>query len=57
MPEILSKPFGRPRCRMVDNIKMALQELGWGHTDWIQLAQDRDRWGALANAVTKLQVP
>jgi len=57
MPEILPKPFGRPRCRWVDNIKMDLQELGWGDTDWIELAQDRDRWRALVNAVMKLQVP
>ena len=36
---------------------MGLQELGWGDTDWIELAQDRDRWRALANAVMNLQVP
>ena len=36
---------------------MDLQELGWGVTDWIELAQDRDRWRALANAVMNLQVP
>ena len=39
LPEILPKPFGRPRCRWVDNIKMDLQELGWGDMDWIELAQ------------------
>jgi len=57
MPEILAKPLGRPRCRWVDNIKMGIQELGWGDTDWIELAQDRDRWRALANVVMNLQVP
>jgi hypothetical protein len=57
VPEILPKPLGRPRCRWVDNIKMDLQELGWGDTDWIELAQDRNRWRALENAVMKLWVP
>jgi len=57
VPEILPKPLGRPRCRWVGNIKMDLQELGWGDTDWIELAQDRDRWRAPVNAVMNLQVP
>jgi len=57
VPEILPKPLGRPRCRWVDNIKMGLQELGCGNTDWIELAQDMDRWRALVNAVMNLQVP
>ena len=48
------KPLGRPRCRWVDNIKMDLQELGCGGMDWIELAQDRDRWRALVNEVIKL---
>jgi hypothetical protein len=39
-----------------DNIKMDLQEGGWG-MDWIELAQDRDRWWAVANAVMNLRVP
>jgi hypothetical protein len=55
--EILPKPLGRRRCRWVDNIKINLQEMGWGDTDWIELAQDRDRWRALINAVKKLRVP
>jgi len=57
MPEILPKPLGRPRCRWVDNIKMGLQELGWGNMDWIELAQDRDSWQALVNAIMNLRVP
>jgi hypothetical protein len=44
------RPLGRPRRRWEDNIKMDLQEVGRG-MDWIELAQDRDRWRALVNAV------
>ena len=51
------RPLGRPRCRLEDNTKMGLQELGCGGMDWIELAQDRDRWWALLNAVMNLQVP
>ena len=47
----------RPRHRWEDNIKMNLQEVGCGGIDWIDLAQDRDRWQALVNAVTNLQAP
>jgi hypothetical protein len=43
--------LGRPKCRWVDNIKMDLLEIGWGSVDWIGLAQDRDKWRALVNAV------
>ena len=50
------RPFGRPRCRWEDNIKMDLQEAGCGRTDWIELAQDRDRWLAVVNVVTNLRV-
>jgi hypothetical protein len=48
--------LGRPRRRWEDNIKMDLQEVGWG-MDWIELAPDRDRWRALVNAVVNLRVP
>jgi len=51
------RPLGRPGCRWEDNIKMDLQEVVEGCGDWIELAQDRDRWRALVNAVMNLQVP
>ena len=51
------RPLGRPRLRWEDNIKMDLQEVGYGSMDWIELAQDRDSWRALVNAVMKLRVP
>jgi len=50
------KPLGRPRHRCEDNIKLDLQEMGWG-MDRIDLAQDRDRLRALVNAVMNLLVP
>jgi len=51
------KQFGRPKCRWKDNIKMDLQEAGYGGRDWNDLAQDRDRWRALVNAGMNLRVP
>ena len=51
------RPLGRPRRRWVDNIRMDLQEVGCGHVDWIGLAQDRDGWQKLVNAVMNLRVP
>jgi len=51
------RPLGRPRRRWEDNIKMGLQEEGCGGMDWIELAQDRDRWRALSNVVMNLRVP
>jgi len=51
------RPLWRPRRRWEDNIKMDLQEVGCGGMDWIELAQDRNRWRALANAVMNLRVP
>jgi hypothetical protein len=51
------RPLGRPRRRWDDNNKMDFQEVGWESMEWIQLAQDRDRWQALLNAVINLRVP
>jgi len=50
-------PLGRPRRRWEDNIKIDLEEVGCGGMDWIELAQDTDRWWALVNAVMNLRVP
>jgi hypothetical protein len=50
-------PLGRPRRRWEDNIKMYLQEVGCGDIDWLELAQDRDRWRVLVNAVMNFRVP
>jgi hypothetical protein len=59
---LMTKPggkrlLGRTRRRCVDNIKMDLREIGWGHMDWIDLAQDRDQWMALVNRAMNLRVP
>jgi hypothetical protein len=51
------RPLGRPKYRWEDNMKMDLQEMGCGGMDWIELAQERDRWRALVNAVMNLRVP
>jgi len=51
------RPLGRPRRRWVDNIRMNLQEVGYGYVDWIGLAQDRDRWWMFMSAVMNLRVP
>jgi len=51
------RPLGRLRRRWEDNIKMDLQEVGCGGMDWIELAQEWDRWRALVNAVMNLRVP
>jgi hypothetical protein len=45
------RPLGRSRRRWEENIKMDLQEVGCGVVDWIELAQDRERWRALVNLV------
>jgi len=52
-----NRPLGRPRRRWEDNIKMDLEEVRGGCEDWMELAQDRDRWRALVSTVMKLRVP
>jgi hypothetical protein len=51
------RPLGRPRRRREDYIKMDLQEVGRGSEDWMELAQDRVRWRALAGTVRDFRVP
>jgi hypothetical protein len=51
------RSLGRPRRRWVDNIRMDLSEIGLDGMDWIDMAQDRDRWRALVNMVINLRVP
>ena len=51
------RPLARPRCRREDNIKMDLQEVGRGCGDWMELAEDRDRWLALVSTVMSFRVP
>ena len=51
------RTLGRSRRRWEDNIKMDLQEVGGGRGDWMELAQDRDRWQALVGTVRDFQVP
>ena len=55
-PEV-KRPFGRPRHRREDNIKMNLQEVGCGCMDWLELAEDRDRMRALLYVVMNFQIP
>ena len=51
------EPLGRPRRKCEDNIKMDLQYVGGGCGDWMELAQDRDRWWALVGTVRNFRVP
>jgi hypothetical protein len=51
------RPLGRPRRRWEDNIKMDVEEVGGGRGDWIELAQDMDRWRAIVSTVKNLRVP
>ena len=50
------RSLGRHRRRWEDNIKMDLQEVGCGGMEWIELAQGRDRWRALVNAIMNLRI-
>ena len=50
------RPLVRPRHRWEDNIEMDLQEVGWGR-DWIDLAQDRDKWWTVVDAVMNFRFP
>jgi hypothetical protein len=50
------RPLGRARRRWEDNIRMDLQEVGGGGGDWMELAQDRDRWRALVSTVKNLWI-
>jgi hypothetical protein len=51
------RPLGRPRRRWEDNIKAHLQDIGCDDMDWIELAEDRNRWRAIVNAVMNIRVP
>ena len=51
------RPLGRPRRIWEGNIRMVLQEMGGGCGDWMELAQDRDRWWALVSMVMNFRVP
>jgi hypothetical protein len=51
-----NRPLGRPRSRCENGIRMDLREIGWGSVQWMQLAQDRDRWRAIVDTVMNLRV-
>jgi hypothetical protein len=51
------RPLRRPRRRWVNSIKIYLREIVWDSMDWIDTAEDRDKWRALANTVLNLRVP
>jgi hypothetical protein len=54
---IRKESLGRHRRRWEDNIKMDLHEVGYGDVDWIELAQERDRWRVLVNSAMNFRVP
>ena len=51
------RPMGKPRIRWEDNIRRDLQEVGGSYGDWMELAQDREKWRALVGTVRNLRVP
>ena len=51
------RPLGRPRRRWKDNIRLDIQEVEWRGMDWIDLAQDQDRWGAIVKVVINFRFP
>ena len=51
------RPLERPKHRWEDNTKIDLKEVGWGDMDWIDLAQETDRWRVFVNEVMYLRVP
>jgi hypothetical protein len=51
------RPLARQRSRWVDNIKMDLREIGWNGVNWIDTAQDRDKWRTFVITVLNLQIP
>jgi hypothetical protein len=54
-PEV-KRPFGKPRSRWENNIRLDLMEIVWESADWIHLAEDRDQWRAVVNTVVNLRV-
>ena len=52
-----NRPLGRPRRGWEDNIKVEILEVGRGCGDWMELAEDRDRWRALVSTVMNFRVP